>query len=76
LDEGPWYVVSDRVSGDAVGVGSDDFKRDVLLRVDGDFGCGVEKTDYCAWLARTLNQLGGRAHCPHCGQWHDPKLGC
>ncbi|MDX2059960.1 MAG: hypothetical protein SFV24_19275 [Gemmatimonadales bacterium] len=76
MDEGPWYVLGDKVSGALIGVGSDDFKRDVLLRVDGNFKCDMEKADYCAWLARTLNLNSGHSHCPHCGQWHDLKLGC
>lgn len=76
MDEGPWHVLGDKVSGDLIGVSSDDFKRDVLLRVDGDFGCAMEKADYCAWLARTLNLNTGHSHCPHCGQWHRLELGC
>lgn len=76
MDQGPWTVFRDDVSGYPIGIGSDDFKRDVLLRVDGDFGCATEKADYCAWLAGTLNLASGLSHCPHCGQWHNLSLGC
>lgn len=55
MDKGPWTVHHDRLNGRAIGVGSDDFKLDVLLRVSGDFGCNEERDAYCAWLAGVLN---------------------
>lgn len=76
MDQGPWTVFRDDVSGYPIGIGSDDFKRDVLLRVDGDFGCATEKADYCGWLANVLNGAANCKHCSHCGQWHNLSLGC
>lgn len=58
MDPGPWTVLHN-IAGKAVGLLSDDFKRDVLLRVDGDFADDDEKSRYCKWLAETLNSTRG-----------------
>jgi hypothetical protein len=52
-DHGPWTVQRD--SEGHCGVGSDDFKHDVFLKVCGDFRDDESRKQYCEWLAAKLN---------------------
>ena len=54
-DKGPWSIFTAQ-DGTLVGVISDDFEHDVVLRVDGDFEDAAQKTAYCEWLAAKLNE--------------------
>jgi hypothetical protein len=52
MDKGPWIVIG---TGNDVALQSDDFKYDVRIEFDGDFGTGNLKEDYAHWLADRLN---------------------
>lgn len=54
MDKGPWSLYHDQ-KGILVGVISEDFEHDVVLRVSGDFTDHAERLSYCEWLARKLN---------------------
>ena len=58
MDKGHWNLCSEP-GGKLVGVSSDDFEHDVLLRVDGDFESDQQKREYCVWLMRRLNESTG-----------------
>ena len=58
MDKGPWRVWESDY-GRAYIV-SDDFSRDVSLRVAGDFETAAEKLAYCEWLAGVLNKAAER----------------
>ena len=53
-DKGPWSIYTSQ-DGTLVGVISDDFEHDVVLRVDGDFEGAAQRLAYCEWLAAKLN---------------------
>jgi hypothetical protein len=59
-DAGPWslFFGSDKK---LLGVLSDDFSRDVSLRVDGDFADEAERLAYIHWLRDTLTAAGPRS---------------
>lgn len=52
-DKGPWTV---SMSGDDVGIYSEDFHHDVALRVTGDFGYSSIKYQYALRIAASLNR--------------------
>lgn len=52
-DKGPWSA--GQTSDHRAYVSSDDFKHDVLLRIDGDFGSQAEKMEYAEGIAQQLN---------------------
>ncbi|WP_157643998.1 hypothetical protein [Burkholderia ubonensis] len=52
-DSGPWMV--NEWSGGRVVLQSDDFKHDVALVVDGDFGSREDKLTYANALATWMN---------------------
>lgn len=54
IDEGPWRAGVNKLD-DRHFVESDDFKHDVRLYVDGDFGTDEEKRAYTEGLAQQLN---------------------
>lgn len=58
-DKGPWSLFYGQ-DGRLTGVLSDDFTRDVLLRVDGDFADESERLAYTRWLRDTLIGAGDR----------------
>lgn len=62
MDHGPWHVLLNpgHNGSGAVGVQSDDFTYDALLRVDGDFANDEVKIRYCEWLRDALNSASGR----------------
>jgi len=51
---GPWSAILDSKNEPAII--SDDFSHDVWMRVSGDFGSAERKLEYCAEIARRLNQ--------------------
>lgn len=56
MDKGPWSVFYGAPpERRLVGVISEDFDRDVVLRVDGDFADDAERLAYCKWLVAKLN---------------------
>lgn len=59
MDKGPWRVFNAKPGtekeGAAIGIQSDDFTHDVLLRVSGDFKDNEQKYEYCELLAKILN---------------------
>jgi hypothetical protein len=56
MDKGPWRVIMNiAFPTRAVGVMSDDFSRDVVLAVSGDFATDADRLAYCEWLAGVLN---------------------
>lgn len=54
VDTGHWDLFEDE-DGEVIGLLSDDFRLDVLLRVSGDFGSKEGKEAYCRLLAKKLN---------------------
>ena len=65
MDKGPWEIYYDDrvVNGDTgqkriIGLLSDDFEHDVLLRVSGDFATYEDRHHYCKLLAAKLNSAG------------------
>jgi hypothetical protein len=56
-DKGPWSV--QKGSDGRYGVASDDFRHDVWLHVNGDFGDDDQRKQYCEWLAAKLNAETG-----------------
>lgn len=50
MDKGPWKALG-------IDVVSDDFERDVMLRIYGDFGDEVVARKYANWLANELNSI-------------------
>ena len=65
MDKGPWEIFYDDRVVDAetgqkriIGISSDDFEHDVLLRVSGDFATYEDRHRYCELLAATLNSAG------------------
>ena len=48
MDKGPWNVGIRCVA-------SDDFTRDVALRISGDFATDADESAYARWLADVLN---------------------
>lgn len=61
MDKGPWSAVQNPEG--RWHVASDDFKHDVWLNVNGDFGDVETRKAYCEWLAGQLNRaaVNGRA---------------
>lgn len=62
MDKGPWEIyydddVVDEATGNRriIGISSDDFEHDVLLRVSGDFGSYEDRHRYCELLVAKLN---------------------
>ena len=55
MDKGPWLVAYD-LDGKAVAVYSDDFSRDVTLRISGDFADETDRQAYADWLTNALNE--------------------
>lgn len=58
MDKGPWYVYVE-TTGRVVGVSSDDFDRDVILTLNGDFEGNEQRREYCQWLCGVLNAEAG-----------------
>lgn len=57
MDKGPWELFHGPApERRLVGVISQDFTYDTVLRVDGDFESDEEKERYCNWLLTRLNQ--------------------
>ena len=54
MDNGPWRIFYD-IRGEAIGVESDDFDHDVLLKVKGDFLNKDQMEIYCQLLVNKLN---------------------
>lgn len=56
--KGPWniFITESGSEQKIVGVLSDDFDHDVLLRVDGDFESQEQKREYCNALIEKLKQ--------------------
>jgi hypothetical protein len=56
MDKGPWSLFyGPPPKRELVGVISEDFERDVVLKVSGDFIDQGEKERYCNWLLGVLN---------------------
>lgn len=56
MDKGPWSVFRESIKGGrALGVISDDFTHDVVLKVCGDFEDIAQRENYCRLLADKLN---------------------
>lgn len=58
MDKGPWSVLFNRpCSGpaDIAGISSDDFERDVMIRVSGDWPSDEDKLAYHIWLCEALS---------------------
>jgi len=61
VDKGPWHLeYSTGAVAQLLGVSSDDFAADVMLRVSGDFATPAVKAFYCMWLVRVLNAASAR----------------
>lgn len=56
MDKGPWNVFNGQTDSFKLGVLSEDFTRDVLLTISGDFEHDGEKAVYAKWLADELNR--------------------
>ena len=57
MDKGPWRLLyDDAEDSNPVGIASDDFSRDVVLYVTGDFADNDERRRYCEWLRDALNK--------------------
>jgi hypothetical protein len=57
MDKGPWELFFGKPpERKLLGVMSNDFHHDVVLRVDGDFENDEDKERYCNWLLTRLNQ--------------------
>jgi hypothetical protein len=57
VDKGPWELYySSPEHPKLIGVISNDFERDVVLDVSGDFSSSAEKEAYCRWLLTVLNR--------------------
>ena len=54
MDKGPWRLFYSQDT-DLLGVISDDFTHDVLLKVSGDFASKKQKKEYCNLLLERLN---------------------
>jgi hypothetical protein len=56
MDKGPWSLFyGPPPKRELLGVISEDFERDVVLKVSGDFTDHGEKERYCNWLLGVLN---------------------
>lgn len=56
MDKGPWTLFyGPPPQRQLLGVISEDFERDVSLKVNGDFHDSEEKERYCNWLLSVLN---------------------
>lgn len=55
MDKGPWLV-----EPGCTHVSSDDFKRDVWLKVTGDFDGPDDLRAYCEWLVDVLNKASAK----------------
>ncbi len=58
-DKGPWSTLISETD-EIIGILSEDFTHDVLLRVDGDFENDSQKIEYCERLAEKLNNIGDK----------------
>ena len=64
LDAGPWSLIFDGSASRRLGVISEDFKRDVVLWICGDFGSEEDHIEYARALANTLNAEAPPASVP------------
>jgi hypothetical protein len=60
MDKGPWRVVVHYEDWWHAYIASDDFSRDVALKVGGDFADTDDRKAYCEWLAGVLNKAAER----------------
>jgi len=54
MDKGDWFVFKSSDES-VIGLQSNDFKHDVVLKVTGDFSDSEQKEKYCELLADKLN---------------------
>lgn len=60
MDRGPWRLYYSMLHQNRlVGLISEDFTRDAVLEVSGDFA-PEDRLKYCEWLRDVLNRAGSR----------------